>query len=175
MWRRRLIRAKSRNNLDRMTQSAGELTEARKELKRAIGKAKRNAWDELLEELNGNPWGRPYRAIMNKMKAENSNIGMQLSVEAMDGILDVLFPNDRGVNVYRSRGNTGTETIPEITGEEMSVIRRTIRKGNKASGPDGVQGKLVAEAQLVAETVYRGLYDGCLRTGIFPDRWKIAR
>lgn len=112
MWRRRLIRAKSRNNIDRMTQSTEELTEARKELKRAIGKAKRNAWDELLEGLNGNPWGRPYRAIMNKMKAENSNIGMQLSVEAMDGILDVLFPNDRGVNVYRSRGNKGTETIP---------------------------------------------------------------
>lgn len=54
----------------------------------------------------------------------------------------------------------------------MSVIRRTIRKGNKAPGPDGVQGKLVAEAQLVAEAVYRGLYDGySLIGGKSPGRY----
>lgn len=33
----------------------------------------------------------------------------------------------------------------------------------------------MAEANRDAEAMYGGLYDGCLRTGKFPDRWKIAR
>lgn len=34
---------------------AGELKNSRKELRIAIGKAKRNAWDELLEGLSADP------------------------------------------------------------------------------------------------------------------------
>lgn len=47
--------------------------------------------------------------------------------------------------------------------------------GKKAPGPDGIQAYLVAEVHRCAEATYRGLYDGCLRTGKFPDRWKTAR
>lgn len=36
-----------------------------------IGSAKKNAWDELLEELNRDPWGRPYKAVMNKIRSDN--------------------------------------------------------------------------------------------------------
>lgn len=80
------------------------------------------------------------------------------------------------MNTYRGKQSRGAETISEITSEEMNtVIKRTFKKGDKAPGPDGVQGKLLAEAQRIAETAYRGLYDGCLRTGNFPDRWKVGR
>lgn len=47
--------------------------------------------------------------------------------------------------------------------------------GKKAPGPDGIQARLVAEAHRCAEATYRGLYEGCLRAGKFPDRWKVAR
>lgn len=96
MWRRRLTRTKSRSNIDRVTQLAGELKEKRKELKRAIGKAKRDAWSELLEGLSGDPWGRPYKAVMNKIKTENSNIIKKLAAGATKKILEELFPKDRG-------------------------------------------------------------------------------
>lgn len=33
----------------------------------------------------------------------------------------------------------------------------------------------MAGAQQIAETAYRGLYDGCLKTGIFSKRWKTAK
>lgn len=86
-----------------------------------------------------------------------------------------MFPSDRGVNIFRGKGARG-KMIPRLTGEELhGIIKRTSRKGKKAPGPDGIQGKLVAEAQLVAEVEYRGLYDGCLRTGMFPYRWKTAK
>lgn len=76
----------------------------------------------------------------------------------------------------RGRRREGNETVPEITSEEIKMVtKRTITKGNKAPGPDGVQGKLVAEAQIIAEAAYGGLYNGCFRTGIFPERWKVAK
>lgn len=42
MWRQRLIRAKGRKSLERVSQLAGELKNNRKELRKAIGKAKRH-------------------------------------------------------------------------------------------------------------------------------------
>lgn len=101
MWRRRLTKATSRNNLEKVSQLAGEIKENRKELKRAIGKTKREAWEEVLEELNRGPWGRPYKRIMSNIKAENTNICEKLLEEVTEGILKKLFPKDRGVNVYR--------------------------------------------------------------------------
>lgn len=96
MWRRRLVRAKGRNNQEREAQLAGELKNSRKELRRAIGNAKKKAWDELLEGLSRDPWGRPYKMVMNKIKSDNVNIGEKLSTNKMEEILSKLFPKDRG-------------------------------------------------------------------------------
>lgn len=66
MWRRRLVRAKGRKSPGRVSQLVGELKRNRKELRIVIGKDKKEAWNELLEGLNGDPWGRPYRAVMKQ-------------------------------------------------------------------------------------------------------------
>lgn len=55
------------------------------------------------------------------------------------------------------------------------ITKSSIKKRSNAPGPDGIQARVVAEAQRCAEVMYRGLYDGCLKTEVFPDRWKIAR
>lgn len=177
MWRRRLLRAKSRQNDEQVTQLAGELRKSRKELRKMIGLAKKNAWDELLEGLNRDPWGRPYKMVINKMKESDCNVCEKLPVEVVEDIIRELLPKDRGKNrYYGGRGISREEMIPEITGEEFEgIIKNMKKKGNKAPGPDGVQMRLVVEAQRCAEATYRGLYDGCLRSGIFPRRWKEAR
>lgn len=51
-WRRRLIRAKKRNDLEHVAGIVDRLKESRKEVRIAIGKAKREAWDELLNSLD---------------------------------------------------------------------------------------------------------------------------
>lgn len=84
---------------------AGELKNNRRELKKAIGKAKKEAWDELLEGLNRDPWGRPYKAIMNKIKSDSVDICRKLPGEVIEGILDSLFPRDRGLNIYKRNRN----------------------------------------------------------------------
>lgn len=47
-WRRRLVRAKRRKSPEYVAQVVDTLKENRKQLRRHIGKAKREAWDELL-------------------------------------------------------------------------------------------------------------------------------
>lgn len=176
MWRRRLVRAKGRQDRELEVQLAGELKNNRKELKKAIGKANKIAWDELLEGLSGDPWGQPYKVVMGKIKPENVNIGEKLPSSKMHEILNRLFPRDRKLNVYRDGGYETDERIPAVTDTEMNEInKRAIRKGARAPGPDGIQARLIVEAQRCAEDGYRGLYDGCLKTGIFPNKWKVAK
>ncbi|XP_071451358.1 uncharacterized protein [Hetaerina americana] len=39
-----------------------------RKLKRAIKDAKKKCWHELCEEVDRDPWGRPYKMVMNKIK-----------------------------------------------------------------------------------------------------------
>lgn len=115
MWRRRLVRAKGRKSLELVSQLAGELKDCRKELRIAIGTAKRKAWDELLEGLIGDPWGRPYKAILGKIRPSSMDTCRRLSEESVEKILGELFPEDRGKNKYIKNRNDDSEQIPKIT------------------------------------------------------------
>ncbi|CAB3237908.1 unnamed protein product [Arctia plantaginis] len=46
-----------------------EYRRARKTLKLAISRAKEEKRQEMLEGLNRDPWGRPYRAVRQKLRA----------------------------------------------------------------------------------------------------------
>lgn len=35
---------------------------------REIGRAKARGWREMLEKLNEDPWGRPYKVVRRKLK-----------------------------------------------------------------------------------------------------------
>lgn len=113
---------------------------------------------------------------MGKIKPSSSDICRRLPGEIIEEIVGNLFPKDRGINKYNGNSDDALESISETTKEELdTIIKKTIHKGKQAPGPDGLQAGLVTEAYRGAEALYRGLYDGCLRTGRFPERWKIAR
>ena len=44
---------------------------ARLELVKAIKASKRQCWDELLEEVDSDPWGRPYKAVITRLKRQD--------------------------------------------------------------------------------------------------------
>ena len=52
-------------------------SEARGALKKAIGASKTRAWAELTATLDRDPWGRPYKIVLKKMKG-----GLPLSQSA---------------------------------------------------------------------------------------------
>jgi len=68
--RRRLQRHLRRRNRDEagIERARGEYREARCSLGAAIGRSKAAAWEDLISSLNEDPWGRPYRLVLNKLR-----------------------------------------------------------------------------------------------------------
>ena len=67
---------------------------ARKTLQAAIAKAKSNAWEELLGTLDGDPWGRPYRMVRNKLRPAAPPTTESLEPGFLREVVDAFFPED---------------------------------------------------------------------------------
>jgi len=95
---RRLKRASRARPADpaRIRAAATALREARHALRRAIAVAKTRAWEEFVLTLNEDPWGRPYKAVMNKLRRWASPYTESLDPVLRDRILTSLFPVDGG-------------------------------------------------------------------------------
>lgn len=72
--RRRYLRAKRRFSIgDEAAVNARErYTAARRELKYAIRRSKLKAWNQLIEELESNPFGKAYQIVMGRMGQRTS-------------------------------------------------------------------------------------------------------
>lgn len=64
---------------------------AKRELVQAIRDAKEAAWTELLEFVDTDPWGKPYRLVMSKLGARRPIPGIHLPGR-VEAIVDGLFP-----------------------------------------------------------------------------------
>ncbi|XP_070160599.1 uncharacterized protein [Polyergus mexicanus] len=169
-----LINTGSRSTLVRW-ESVLDLTN---DLSAAIRRAKARAWDELLRSLDADPWGRPYKLVMNKLKAWAPPATETLEPQVFDNILGTLFPSE---GPPFDAGDRQDATIPwsedlEVSEEEMAeVIRRLRLRGNKAPGPDGIPGRVWVLALAQLSRRLRRLFNSCLREGIFPPAWVRAR
>lgn len=66
----RLIRrvARCKSNVIQRNAAKEEYRAAKKSLSVAIKRAKAGAWTELLHTLHEDPWGRPYKLVLNKLR-----------------------------------------------------------------------------------------------------------
>lgn len=150
--------------------------QARREYKMAIRKAKAQAWDQLIEAINGDPWGKPYRIVLGRMRPAVSPLSETLDPLLLERILATLFPrtgtlSSQDANVLPCPD----QDIPELTEQEMTCAIKRLRGPVKAPGPDGVTSKFwLAVLPYVGHWI-RQIYDQCLRTGQFPKCWKLAR
>lgn len=72
---------------------------------REIGRAKVRGWKELIETLNQDPWGRPYRIVRQKMKSNGEGpITESADPEMINEIVDNLFPGTRKATKKGKRG-----------------------------------------------------------------------
>ncbi|XP_020294334.1 uncharacterized protein LOC109859974 [Pseudomyrmex gracilis] len=145
---------------------------AHKALRTAVMKAKSQAWKELMETLDADPWGRPYRLVMNKLRPWTPPITESLDPQLLEEVVSTLFPDGRGdwpprepeLDPVEWSNNLG------VTEEELRrAVCRMARK-NTAPGPDGVPGKVLGFAfgQGPLGDRLRQLLTGCLRTSWFP-------
>ncbi|RXF73408.1 reverse transcriptase family protein, partial [Desulfovibrio sp. DS-1] len=156
----------------------GEFREARKALSIAILRAKARAREELLETLDRDPWGRPYRAARNTLRPCTSTATETLEPEVLRSVIDGLFP-DPGIFTPPDMGpiipDTSEVEPHSITEEELDVALDRLRGRKTAPGPDGVPGRLLFLAAKHLRGQLRELFDACIRAGQFPSQWKEGR
>jgi len=147
----------------------------------AIRRAKAKAWDELLESVDGDPWGRPYLLVRKKLSSGGVPTTERLRPDFLVTVVDKLFPREE-VEMGDMRCEL-TRPVTRWSAAEHSVtadeLRREVKKlraKNTAPGPDGVSPKALALALASGlEGTALAVYNKCLETGRFPDIWKVAK
>ena len=56
------------------------------------GSAKRRAWGELLASLDADPWGRPYKMVLNKLRPWAPSTTESMDPRFLKEVVDTLFP-----------------------------------------------------------------------------------
>ncbi|XP_025161759.1 uncharacterized protein LOC112590178 [Harpegnathos saltator] len=92
----RWLFVRARRNGGDVTGTKREYFRVRKTLKVAIAEAKRASWEQLVSSLNEDPWGRPYKRVTGKVCPWAPPPTEQMDHQALDGLLDALFPRVEG-------------------------------------------------------------------------------
>lgn len=71
---------------------------AKKDLCKAISQAKSGAWNELLQELDRNPWGLAYRIVRKKIRRWMHPITERLNCDFLERVTGILFPDPEPEN-----------------------------------------------------------------------------
>ena len=148
--------------------------EAVDNLLQRIRKAKAKAWDDLLDTIDGDPWGRPYRLVLGKLITKGPPTTEQLDPQFLEQVIHTLFPATPGSHQESSPLPLDAPPL-SVTNGEMRAVTRKMEGENTVSGPDGVPGRALALVLRVLGDRLRNLFDGCLVAGRFPERWKVAK
>lgn len=65
---------------------------AKKQLRKEIKVAKLNAWQELINEVDIDPWGLPYLVILKRLRKSSLGLTETMDEKKIDKLLDSLFP-----------------------------------------------------------------------------------
>nr|BAC06456.1 reverse transcriptase [Papilio xuthus] len=180
--RRQYQRQRRRRQRDEIAEaSLHDIYKAAKHaLSRAICEAKDRAREELIETLNLDPWGRPYRMVRGKLRTRASPLTQSLQPQLVRGVVGSLFPNGVAhtppfrIPTIRNENpdSVDEEDIPPITPGEFGAGIHRLRAKRTAPGPDGIPGRAWVLAADVYEERVVGLMSDCLAHGRFPLLWK---
>ncbi|KAI4476934.1 hypothetical protein M0804_013114 [Polistes exclamans] len=170
--RRRFLKARRSGVQRRIELCLEARRETNKQLKRAIKKAKAIAWKDFVGTLEADPWGRPYRLVMKKLRPYSAPLTEVLEPDVLDLVLGGLFPQVERDSDQDLRGVQVDGAA--VTLEEVLAAARKIA-GGKAPGPDGVPGIVIRTAAVHCGVGLAELFTECFRTRNFPTAWKRAR
>lgn len=90
--KRRLTRARGKRNLVNVEELLTVYKDARRNLQGLIKKAKRNCWNELIESIEEDVWGLPYKLVMGKLGRSAPGLSEELDPNKLETLLTSLFP-----------------------------------------------------------------------------------
>jgi hypothetical protein len=138
---------------------------ARYLMRQAIRKAKAKSWEDLLTSLDADPWERPYKMVFGKLRTAAPPVVGALAPDLLTEVVGTLFPVRGRCIPLRSTGPIPWREEWIVTDREMSVAGKRLGRGNKAPGPDGVHGRVLA---LAMGEKLKHLFIRCLQSGTFP-------
>ncbi|KAL0809337.1 hypothetical protein ABMA28_011545 [Loxostege sticticalis] len=109
---------------------------AKKALQTAIAKAKTKARQELLETINRDPWGRPYRAARGKLRPWAPPVMESLEPSLLTGIVSALFPS-RAEHIpppIRPHSTVSSEAPAQVSEGELGAAMLSLRAKNPGKG-----------------------------------------
>lgn len=147
-----------------------EYKEAKKQLKIAINKSKKEKWEELREDINRDPWGLGYKIVMKKLGKRNPM--REMDDETMLNVVKTLFPK----HDLREDAEETAQIIdtPLFTVEEIKMAANSLQS-KKAPGPDGIPAEVMKELATNRPQMLLNMYNKCLKEGTFPTAWKEQR
>lgn len=165
--RRRVTRAGGRPEREILQ---AEYKTERKRLTNAIRDSKTRCWRKLCEEVDRDPWGTGYKIVTGRLGARTPPD--LKDAETARRIVDGLFPT----HPTRTDATDDDETTapPVFTAEELTRAAKAMKTG-KAPGPDMVPAEVLRLMASLRPGILLDLYNTCLTTGTFSDRWKEAR
>ncbi|KAL0111284.1 hypothetical protein PUN28_012887 [Cardiocondyla obscurior] len=172
-------RRRRRSTQEEVDQAYEDYREARRNLRIAITAAKTAAWAELMETIDSDPWGRPYKIISGQYRRRGPPATEMLESQQITEIVTTLFPRDTSQAVIPTpledidSGEEEEQEDPTVTEEEITRAIKGI-KANKAPGPDNVPGKIITLAADILLPRLCRVFTRLLREGVFPREWKRA-
>lgn len=142
---------------------------ARNALKKAIKRSKEGKWRDLLEELEDDPWGLPYKIVCKRLGASKP-IPRLREERWVREIVHDLFPS-------------GNESVPvrpitlvlrdaeRFSLDDLTKEGQRLQAG-KSPGPDGIPNEILKRVIEAYPSKLLDLFNGCLEDGSFPKPWK---
>lgn len=168
--RRAYQRIRKRQDGTDFAVEARAMRESRKAFVIAIKEAKKREWNDLIEMLDRDPWGIPYKAVMKKLSRRRAIPGIGQPGRLKD-IVEALFPQ----HPLRDE-NLPTEDVRDDPGFSMDELMQAVNtlSNGKSPGPDGIKNEILKIAVKELGRVFLTMYNKCWLNGLFPKDWKIA-
>lgn len=178
--RRRYTRQRRRNikNLQAKGEHYAAYREAQKILQREIRAVKDRSWGDLLQTIDGHPWGRPYLLVRNKLRSGARPLTETIHPRTLDGVVASPFPDGEVDGPFPGDHLPYGEYIggvQQVTKEELAAAVRRTGRTTKGPGPDGVHGAVWRVATGALGDRLCGLFTACIEQGRFPAVWRRAR
>ncbi|CAF4894566.1 unnamed protein product [Pieris macdunnoughi] len=151
---------------------------AKRDLRVAMARAKEEAWNGFLNTLQEDPWGRPFRLVMSKLRPRAPPLTSSMQPSLLDSVVATLFPGGNGRTPAQAHPCSipGEESM-RVTREELDAALAKVVAKNTAPGPDGLHGRVWALALKDEEMAWRfcGLLTRIMQKGEFPSAWKTGK
>lgn len=178
--RKRPLRARRRRRIRdeaEITRYYEAYRETRRTLQREIKIVKPRSWTEIVESVESDPRGRPYRLVTEKFDLRpHSPLTTHMDPMLLANVMGTLFPrqdNDARQSCPSS-SSSGTTTTTKwgeelrVTEEEFFEATKRMAFRNAALDPDGIPGWVRAESINTLAPRLRHLFTRCTREGVYP-------